>query len=131
MGDRSSVPHGRGSNPGCINNGYKFMIQTHRQKRPLATERPLPNQTYFLRAPLGRGEDLEIPEAYRAAKNFRMRSSPRSNSALDVAYETRMWSVVPNPSPGTVATCASRSSLPATSDADFSPPRPRKDEIFG
>lgn len=34
-------------------------------------------------------------------------------------------------SPGTVATWASLSSLPATSDADFSPPRPKKDEIFG
>ena len=46
-----------------------------------------------------------------------MRSSPRSNSAFEVAYETRICSPVPKPSPGTVATCASRSSRPATSDA--------------
>src|SRR6202007_2988008 len=68
---------------------------------------------------------------YSAAKNLRMRSSPRSSSAFEVAYETRMCSLVPKPSPGTVATCASRNNRPATSDADFSPPRPRKDEIFG
>jgi hypothetical protein len=60
---------------------------------------------------------------YSAEKNFRMRSRPRSNSAFEVAYETRMCSLVPKPSPGTVATCASRNSRPATSDADFSPPR--------
>src|SRR5580698_1873594 len=68
---------------------------------------------------------------YSAAKKVRMRSSPRSNSVLEVAYDTRMCSPVPKPSPGTVATCASLSNLPATSDADFMPPRPRNAEMLG
>jgi len=38
-------------------------------------------------------DDYELswtPSCYSAAKNFRMRSRPRSSSAFEVAYETRM-----------------------------------------
>src|SRR5579862_6024444 len=68
---------------------------------------------------------------YREPRKRRMRSRPRFSSAIEVAYEIRMWSVVPKPSPGTVATCASRRSLPAKSAAELTPPRPKKAETFG
>src|ERR1022692_1373483 len=61
--------------------------------------------------------------AYTLTKNLRMRSRPRSRFSAETAYETRMWSCVPNPSPGTTTTWASCKSFRATSDAEFNPPR--------
>ena len=63
---------------------------------------------------------------YKAVRNFLIRSRPRVSSFFDVAYETRICSRVPNPSPGTVATWASRSNFPARSEAELTPPRPRR-----
>src|SRR5579872_532645 len=68
---------------------------------------------------------------HNAARNFLTRCNPRSSSATDVAYETRMWSRVPKPSPGTVATCASRNNFPARSEADFTPVRPKNADTLG
>jgi len=44
--------------------------------------------------------------SYSPAKNSRIRSSALSRFSIDVAYEKRTCSVVPKPSPATVATCA-------------------------
>src|ERR1035438_1670001 len=90
------------------------------------------------------GEDLEPPRAahrrwastavgrvqtsaYTLTKNLRMRSRPRSRFSAETAYETRMWSWVPKPSPGTTARCASRKSFRATSVARWTRTRvPRR-----
>src|SRR6266852_3320509 len=67
----------------------------------------------------GSGSDLH--HSYSPPKNFRMRSSALSRFSIEVAYEKRTCSVVPKPSPATVATCAWCSNPCAMSAPDFIP----------
>src|SRR5437899_81245 len=72
-----------------------------------------------------------VSQGYNSAKNFLIRSTPRSNSLGETAYESRMCSLVPNPSPGTVTTWASCSSFRATSAALLIPALPKNAETLG
>ncbi len=63
------------------------------------------------------------------AMNSAIRVSPLSSSSIDVAYEIRMWSFVPNASPGTTATCAFSSSFTEKSIAVPNPARKRRRDI--
>src|SRR3981081_1194652 len=69
--------------------------------------------------------------SYRPPKNFRIRSSALSRFSIDVAYEKRTCSVVPDPSPATVATCTLCNNPCAMSAPDFIPLPPKNAETLG